>query len=71
VESQQSQIERRGNDYLLHECISFAPTSLVLLQLNEFELAEWFEDILEVGFSDAEMDITHIESVKWRRVPRA
>jgi hypothetical protein len=41
------------------------------LQLNEFELAEWFEDILEVGFSDAEMDITHIESVKWRGVPRA
>jgi hypothetical protein len=57
--------------YLLYKCISFAPTSLVFLQLNEFKLAEWFEDILEVGFSDAEMNITHIESVKWCRVTRA
>lgn len=56
---------------LLHKCVSFAATSLILLQLNKFELAEWFEDILEVGFSDAEMNITHIESVKWRGVTRA
>ena len=54
-----------GRESLLNKSITFAAASLVLLKLYEFELAEGFENILEVVFSDAEMNITHIKSVKW------
>lgn len=49
---------------LLHKRKTLAPTILLLLQLDKFELTEWFEDMLEVIFSDAEMDVTHIESME-------
>lgn len=63
--------ESRGQGVLLHKCVTFAAASLVLLQLDKLESAERVKDILEVCFSDAEVNITHIKSVKRRGVLRA
>jgi hypothetical protein len=52
-------------DNILNEGVTLASTGFVLLQLNKLELAEWFEDIGEIFLSNAEMDITDIESVEW------
>jgi hypothetical protein len=38
------------------------------LQLDKFKLTKWFKNILQIAFSDAEMDITHIKPVKWNLV---
>lgn len=38
------------------------------MQLNELELAKWFEDVLEITLSDAEMNIANIEPMEWSRV---
>lgn len=53
----------RGN--VLDEGITFASTGFILLQLNKLELAEWFENIGEIVFGNAEMDVTNIEPVEW------
>lgn len=53
---------------LLHEAISPAPTSLILLQLDEFEFAKWLKNILEVTLSDTEMNVTHIQPVEGGRM---
>lgn len=47
-------------NHLLHKPITPAPGRLILLQLNELEFTKRLENILEVAFSDAEMDVTHI-----------
>lgn len=53
---------------LLHKSITPAATSLVLLQLDKFEFAKRLKDVLEVTFSDAEMNVTHVQPVKWSSV---
>lgn len=55
-------------EHLLHEAISPTPTGFILLQLNKFEFAERLKNILEVTFSDTEMNVTHIQPVKGSRV---
>lgn len=33
--------------------------------MDELELAERFEDILQIALSDAEMDIPYVEPMEW------
>jgi hypothetical protein len=51
-------------DYLLHEAVAPAATGVILLELDEFELAERLEHSLEVVLCDGEMNVAHIEAVK-------
>jgi hypothetical protein len=60
--------QKHGASNLLHEGITFASASLILLQLDKLKFAKRFEDVLEVILSNAEVNITHIESVEWCRV---
>ena len=48
----------------LNKPIASAAASLVLLQLNKFELAKRFEDVLQVTLGDAEMDIANVQTVE-------
>ena len=45
---------------LLDKTIASAPTHLFFLQLNKLQLAERLKDILEIAFSDAEMNVADI-----------
>jgi hypothetical protein len=56
----QGKHEVRKIRHLLYKAVTLASTCFVLLQLDEFEFTERFKDILEVCFSDTEMDITHV-----------
>jgi hypothetical protein len=53
---------------LLHETISTAATIVIFLQLNEFELPERLKDVLQVLFSDAEMNVAYVKTVEWDRI---
>jgi hypothetical protein len=53
---------------ILHKCVSFASSSFILLQLDKFQLAKGLEDILKIALSDAEVNITNVKPVEWRRV---
>ena len=55
-------IEFKGDS--LHKAIAARPASFLLLELDEFQLAKRFEDILQITFSDGEVYVTHIESVE-------
>ena len=55
--------ELRFHD-LLHKPIASASPTLFLLQLNKFELAERFKDILQILLGDTEMDVAHVETME-------
>jgi hypothetical protein len=50
---------------ILYEAISSASTLFFLLKLDELKFAKWFKDILQIALSYTEMNVTHIESMKW------
>lgn len=52
---------------LLNKSIASATSSFIFLKLNKFKFAKRLENILEIGFSDTEMNITNIQPVKRRR----
>ncbi len=54
----------------LNKAITATASLILLLQLDKFEFAERFEDVLQITFSDAEMNITHIKSMEWDLVVR-
>lgn len=54
--------------YLLYESVATAATGIVLLELDEFELAKRLEDILKILLSDAEVDIANVQTVEGDRV---
>jgi len=45
---------------LLDKTIASAPTHLFFLQLNKLQLAERLKDILEIAFSNAEMNVADV-----------
>lgn len=53
---------------ILYESVTTAPTVVVLLELDELELAEWLEDILQILLGNAEVDVSHVETVERNRV---
>jgi hypothetical protein len=60
-------IHWKRESHILYETITSASASFFLLELNEFKLAKWFEDILQICFSDAEVDVTNIEAMERHR----
>lgn len=60
-------LEQNGRN-LLHETVPSTATIVILLELDELELAERLEDILEVLFGDAEVDVADVEAVERNRV---
>lgn len=56
------------SDNLLHEAVTTTSSTLLLLKLGKLQLAKRFKDILQILFSDAEMDVTNIKTVEWDRV---
>lgn len=60
---------RRGlEQYVLYKSIATAAPGIVFLKLDELEFAERLEDVLQVLFSDAEVDISDVEAVEGNRV---
>jgi hypothetical protein len=57
-----------GGGDLLDKSITSTATLILLLELHKFKLTEWFEDILEITLSNAEMDISNVEPMKRNRV---
>lgn len=53
---------------ILDETVASATAILILLQLYKLELSKGFKDVLEVCFSDTEVDVAHIESVEGDRI---
>ena len=56
---------------VLYKSVAPAAAGIVLLQLNKLELAEGLENVLEILFRDAEVNIAYIEAVEWDRVGMA
>jgi hypothetical protein len=54
--------------HLLDEAIAPTTTVVVLLQLHKLELAKGLEDVLKILLSDAEVDVSHVQSVEGDRV---
>lgn len=49
---------------LLNKPIASASAVVVLLELDEFELAKGLENILEILLGDTEMDVANVETVE-------
>ena len=54
----------RGREDSLYKPITAAAAVVVLLELDELELAKGLEDILEILLGDAEVDVADVETVK-------
>lgn len=59
-------IKKKKVRNILHKTVAPAATSLILLELDKLELTKRFEDILEIIFSDTEMNVTNVQPVKRR-----
>jgi hypothetical protein len=53
---------------LLYKSVPAAAAVVVFLKLNKFKLAERLEDILEILFRDAEVDVANIQTVEGDRI---
>jgi hypothetical protein len=53
------------DEHLLHESITTAAASIILLQLYKLELAKWGKDSLQVLLRDVEVDVANIKTVEW------
>ena len=58
----------RVREYILNKPIASAATVLFLLELDEFQFSKWLEDILQVTFSNAKMDVADVEPVERYRI---
>lgn len=56
-----------GHFHLLNKSISSAAALFLLLKLHKFKFTERLKDILQVAFSDTEMDVAYVKPVKWNR----
>jgi len=45
---------------ILNEPVATTASLVLLLQLNKFKLAERFEDVLKITFSNAEMYVAYV-----------
>lgn len=57
-------LEIRSNS--LNETVAFGTTrdDLIALQDDGFKLAKWLEDLLKIGFGDAEVNVTNVKTVE-------
>lgn len=56
-------LERWGQD-LLDKTISSTTSSFLLLKLNKLKLTKGFENVLQILFSNAEVDVSNIEAME-------
>lgn len=55
-------------EYLLYKPIATAATSIILLELGELKLAKRLKHILKILLSDAEVDVSNVQTVEGDRV---
>lgn len=54
--------------YLLNKAVTSASSLLFFLELHELEFAKRLEYVLQVTFSDAEMDVSYIKPMEWNLI---
>lgn len=59
---------KTGQLNLLDKAIASAASALIFLELNEIEFAKRLKNILEIGFVDAEVNVSDIQPMERNRI---
>ena len=57
-----------GTNNSLYKPVTTATPTVILLELNKFQLAKRLKHVLQVGLRDAKVDVAHVQTVEGNRV---